>query len=84
MSESKDLPRWMRGRDDYDAWQRTNLWLLEEALTTGSRVQTLIALWDGESGDGPGGTKHLVELAGQRGLTPKILPTKVIFGILQA
>jgi hypothetical protein len=81
LSESKDLPRWMRGRDDYDVWQRTNLWLVEEALTTGSRVQTLIALWDGESGDGPGGTKHLVELAGQSGLTPKILLTKAIFGI---
>lgn len=79
LAETKQLPRWMRERPGYDVWQRTNLWLLEEALATGTPAQTLVALWDGESGDGPGGTRHLVELARERGLNTQILSTSVIF-----
>lgn len=79
LGDSKDLPRWMRDRAGYDVWQRTNLWLIEEALSTGAPVRTLIALWDGKSGDGPGGTKHLVELAKEWGLSTEILSTSVLF-----
>ncbi len=79
LGDSKDLPRWMRDKPGYDVWQRTNLWLLEEALATGARTSTLIALWDGKSGDGPGGTKHLVETAEKHGMTRQILPTSTVF-----
>jgi hypothetical protein len=40
-------------------WQRTNMWLIEEALVLAPE-RSLLALWDGKTGDGPGGTGHLV------------------------
>jgi hypothetical protein len=43
-------------------WQRTNLWMVDEALKLAPQ-RTLLALWDGKAGDGPGGTEHLVKLA---------------------
>jgi len=62
LGETKSLPNWMGDRKDYDVWQRTNLWLVEEAILLASE-RTLLALWDGKTGDGPGGTQHLVEAA---------------------
>jgi hypothetical protein len=40
---------------------------------------TLIALWDGEAGDGPGGTEDMVNLAKERGARVVHLNTKEIF-----
>lgn len=52
-----------------DPWERGNLWLLETALGFGADKLHLIVLWDGGGGDGPGGTRHMVDearrLAGQ-------------------
>ena len=39
---------------------------------------TLIALWNGQEGDGPGGTKHMVELAQDRKAHVVILDTNQI------
>jgi hypothetical protein len=36
------------------------------ALALGGTNTTLIALWDRKGGDGPGGTQHMVESAGER------------------
>jgi len=44
-----------------DAFVRANLWLLESALAFGADKLTCICLWDGGGGDGPGGTRHLVD-----------------------
>jgi len=79
LSGSKDLPSWMHAPVGYDVWQRTNIWLLEEALASGAPNLSLIALWDGKGGDGPGGTKDLVEQAKKHGvntirLDPAALP----------
>lgn len=79
LQPSKELPRWMREMPGYDVWQRTNIWLLNEAIATGCDAMTLVALWDGKSGDGPGGTKHMAELAAQRGITVQLLLTSAIF-----
>jgi hypothetical protein len=39
------------------------------AQTSGARTMTLIALWNGkETGDGPGGTAHMVQIARAAGL----------------
>ena len=55
------LPAWLRSKPDYNIWQRTNLWMLHNALAEGDDCATLIALWDREhTGDGPGGTSDLV------------------------
>ena len=46
---------------------RCNLWMLEQALTWGAHKLTLVCLWDGAYGDGPGGTGNLVDLIRGRG-----------------
>lgn len=75
------LPAWLREREDYNVWQRSNLWMLSEALEQGGDKVTLIALWDGGAGDGPGGTEDMVKRARERGARTVILDTKTLFGL---
>lgn len=56
------LPQSLTGGTVLNVWQRTNLWMVEEAIAIAPQ-RTLLALWDGKPGDGPGGTEHLVESA---------------------
>jgi hypothetical protein len=44
-----------------DVFVRGNLWLLDSALAFGAERLRCICLWDGGGGDGPGGTRHLVD-----------------------
>jgi hypothetical protein len=81
LAESKELPGWLQGKANYDIWQRNNLWMLHNALALGRDKVTLIALWDGKAGDGPGGTEHMVEKAQARGAKVVILDTKQLFGL---
>jgi tetratricopeptide (TPR) repeat protein len=81
LCKSKELPRWLQGKDDYTVWQRNNLWTLYNAMACGSRYVTLIALWDGEAGDGPGGTKDMISRADESAARTIILQTKNIFGL---
>jgi hypothetical protein len=69
LSESDRLPRWLRAKKGYDIWQRSNLWMLYSALYLSQEHLTLVALWNGSSGDGPGGTEDMVERAKDRGAT---------------
>lgn len=48
-------------------WQRTNLWMIEEAIAAAPE-RTLLALWDGRTGDGPGGTEHMFQAARRNGV----------------
>jgi hypothetical protein len=48
-----------------DTYRRCNARLLERAIAFGP--PHLIALWDGKSGDGPGGAADLVDKAGETG-----------------
>jgi hypothetical protein len=41
---------------------RCNLWILYTALSQSLRRTSFLMLWDGEAGDGPGGTKNMVDL----------------------
>jgi len=52
---------------DLDVYSRTNQWMLEAALADVPESATLIALWDGKAGDGPGGTQDMVERARSAG-----------------
>ena len=64
LQQSEALPRWLTDKPGYDLWQRNNLWMMFNALATGSRHLTLIALYNRErEPNGPGGTGHLVEEA---------------------
>jgi hypothetical protein len=69
LSESERLPRWLRAKKQYDIWQRSNLWMLHNALFISQDHLSLIALWNGATGDGPGGTEDMVERAKDRGAT---------------
>jgi hypothetical protein len=51
------------------------------ATAYGSRYATLIALWDGEAGDGPGGTKDMVNRANESAAKAIVLPTTSIFDL---
>jgi hypothetical protein len=52
-------------RDDpaLSVWERSNLWMLDSALAWTTGGTTLLALWNGEGGDGPGGTADMVARA---------------------
>jgi hypothetical protein len=70
---SIDLPRWLQPASDYNVWERSNRWMLNNALIYGAKCVTLIALWNGQEGDGPGGAKYMVETARERGAKTIIL-----------
>jgi hypothetical protein len=76
LSEIEALPNWLQDKKDYTIWQRNNLWMLFNALALYARNLTLIALWDGDSGDGPGGTSDLVDQVTARGHKVVILDAK--------
>ena len=67
LSDSDRLPRWLRAKKDYSIWTRSNLWMLHNALYLSQDHLTLVALWNGSSGDGPGGTEDMVKRAMDRG-----------------
>ncbi len=67
LSDSKNLPMWLQKKTPYDFWSRANLWMLYNALSNDSINMTLLALWDGQGGDGEGGTSDMVELARKHG-----------------
>jgi hypothetical protein len=68
LQQDEALPRWLADKPDYDVWRRNNLWMMFNALATGSRQLTLISLFNRESdARGPGGTRHLTEEAGKWG-----------------
>ncbi len=85
--ESEYLPAWLRPKPNYGVWQRNNLWILFNALNegcdpkTGDPNITLIALWDGAGGDGPGGTGDLVRKVEDLGARCEIIKTKELFGL---
>ncbi len=58
---------------------RCNRWMLDSALSMGVQKMSFITVWNGEPGDGPGGTQHMVELVSTRtGRNPEIIdPAKV-------
>lgn len=45
-----------------DPFERVNRWMLDEARHLGGARVVLICLWNGEGGDGPGGTKHMMDV----------------------
>jgi hypothetical protein len=84
LAQTTDLPGWLSHRSDYSIWQRNNLWMLNEALVRGAQDVTLIALWNGKGGDGPGGTADMIDIARARGADVRILDTNALFGLAPA
>jgi hypothetical protein len=50
-----------------DPFERNNLWMLDSAARFGIEKIDFICLWDGQGGDGPGGTQHLMEEVRRKG-----------------
>lgn len=44
-----------------DPYERCNLWLMYTALAWGAERLRLVCLWNGQGGDGPGGTQHMMD-----------------------
>jgi tetratricopeptide (TPR) repeat protein len=67
LTSKPSLPAWLSVKSSYTAWQRANLWLVQEALAVGAKNFTLLALWDGNKTEGIGGTYHMRTVAEQYG-----------------
>jgi hypothetical protein len=84
--EPEALPAWLRSKPDYTVWQRVNLWMLFNALDEASDPKsadpniTLIALWDGQPGDGPGVTADLVGKVEKMGARVISIQTRALLG----
>jgi hypothetical protein len=50
-----------------DPFERTNVWMLEEARRIGGTAVVFICVWNGEGGDGPGGTQHMIDVVREIG-----------------
>ncbi len=48
-------------------YERNNLKMLASAAQFGAERVSFVCLWDGRSGDGPGGTEHLLSLVAKGG-----------------
>jgi tetratricopeptide (TPR) repeat protein len=78
LCDTKELPDWLKRKDKYAIWNRANLWMLEYALSKIPQRLTVMALWNGEGGDGPGGTADLLARAKSLEATPLIVSTKTL------
>jgi len=62
-----------------DPYERNNEWMLERARRFGPARVQFICLWNGEGGDGPGGTRHMVEQVERAGGTVHWLDTRKLW-----
>jgi hypothetical protein len=67
-------------RTGEDAYERNNRWMLESALRFGADKVDFICLWDGGGGDGPGGTRHMMDEVRSRGGRTHWLDTTKLWG----
>ncbi|HEX5865564.1 MAG TPA: tetratricopeptide repeat-containing protein [Casimicrobiaceae bacterium] len=81
LSDSADLPAWAESIPNYSVFQRGNIWMMEDALLRPSANVTLLALWNGKAGDGPGGTADMVGLAKAHGAKVCTKNTDELFGL---
>lgn len=81
LSDRDELPPWAEGVAGYGVFQRGNIWMMEDALVRPDADVTLLALWNGQAGDGPGGTADMVELAKTHGAKVCIKDTNALFDL---
>jgi hypothetical protein len=79
LGESDELPVWLRSKANYDLWKRNNLWMLHNAIALAGKNIALIALWNGQGGDGPGGTEDMLKEVEKLKARTMIIDTKVEF-----
>ena len=67
-------------REGEDPYERNNRWMLDAAVRLGADKVDFICLWNGEGGDGPGGTRHMMEEVRQLGGRTRWLDTTNLWG----
>ncbi len=60
-------------------YERANLWQLYTAISWGPEKIRFMCLWDGGSGDGAGGTDHMLESVKKRSGRVYVIDTKTLF-----
>jgi tetratricopeptide (TPR) repeat protein len=63
-----------------NAYERVNTWQLFTALAFGAERLHFVCLWNGEGGDGPGGTKHMLEEVKRNGGHVYVIDAKALAG----
>ena len=63
-----------------DPYERNNRWMLDAASRFGPDRLDFICLWNGEGGDGPGGTRHMMKEVRDRGGRTLWLDTTKLWG----
>jgi hypothetical protein len=63
-----------------DPYERNNRWMLDSGLHFGPDKVDFVCLWNGEGGDGPGGTRHMMEEVRKRGGRALWLDTTKLWG----
>jgi hypothetical protein len=81
LSDSNELPVWAKSIPDYSVFQRGNIWMMKDALLRPNADVTLLALWNGRAGDGPGGTADMMKLGEAQGAKVLIRNTDQLFGL---
>ncbi len=81
LSDDADLPAWCETISNYGVFQRGNIWAMEDALLWPNADVTLLALWNGKAGEGPGGTADMVKQAKAHGAKVVVKNTNELFGI---
>ncbi|WP_198290247.1 hypothetical protein [Methylosinus sp. LW4] len=77
-AELHTVPLEHKIRNDADPYEEVNLWMLERAERFGADKVEFICLWNGQEGDGPGGTRHMMnELKKKGGQTHWLDTTKL-------
>jgi hypothetical protein len=66
-------------RDGDDPYERDNRWMLDQGARFGADKLNFVCLWNGEGGDGPGGTKHMMEEVEKAGGRSRWLNTKQLW-----
>jgi hypothetical protein len=64
-----------------NAYERNNCWMLDSALRFGTDRVNFVCLWNGKGGDGPGGTRHMMDEVRNRGGGTRWLDTTKLWGM---
>jgi hypothetical protein len=84
LARNLTMPSWLASRPEYDTWQRSNRWMLHQAwaeTTTDPPRVTVLALWNGQLGEGRGGVADMVACGRLRSADIVTLDTVALFGL---
>ena len=84
LARNLTMPGWLASRPEYDTWQRSNRWMLHHAwaeTTTDPPRVTVLALWNGQLGEGRGGVADMVACGRLRSADIVTLDSVALFGL---